>query len=822
MLVRIISLLIICATLIMGASYAQESKEQEAFFVARKAFADGFYDVSLQLLDRFMSNYPASTLAAQASLLTGQCYFHQGKFLEALAKFEGLQNQPAAKDIQDAVDYWIAEVHFRGNNFSKAAEYYKKIIDNFPQSSYLAAAYYSLGWCLFQEQSFADALANFKNVENRFPKDALVQDAQFKIIECLYNLKEYAALKESAVAYLKTYVKDTAKVSYLYFYLAEADYYMNNFNESIDEYAKAILSTKDERMHSLSQLGKGWAYLKLKRYQESETEFAGVVPDSLEKASREVLLLGKAILAVETKQLEAAKSLYEELITATSDPVVLSQAYLGKADVLYNAGNYKEAVDIYTLALEKTPGTVPREIVDKMHYGLAWVFLKEGEFKKAIEEFQKLAQRTEDKIIKITTLCQIGDAYQDAGDYPKAIETYDGILKDYSDSLYGDYVQYQLGLTMLKSGNYPGAILAFQSLKTNFPQSKLLDEASYALGLSYFQSEDYKASREVFERFPREFKDSKLKSQAAYLCGTSLFNLGDFPAAIEVFKEIIKNYPNDTELVQKSEYEIADCYYQTGNEKEAMARFKLLRDKYPSSTLTPEVIWWLGEYYYRHNDAEQAKQYFLSLIKDFPDSSLLPDARYALGSIYEEESDYQAALDNFNKVREQAKSDLAATALIAVADIYAKQNQMELALGTYQDVLKEYANLAHLIYPKIAESYRKIGKYDDAVAFYRKSLDLVPVKEMAHLQFKIAETREAQGKTDEAIQEYLQVTYLYPDNGDLNVRSLLRVASIYESKGNFPEALTIYQKIVAMGAPESKYAQERIDSIGAQKLKGGG
>ncbi len=819
MLTRIISIFIISAMLATGASYAQEAKEQEAFFVARKAFSDGFYDVSLQLLDRFLNSYPTSALSAQANLLTGQCYFHQGKFLEALAKFEGLQNQAAAKDIQDAVAYWIAEVHFRGNNFSKAAEYYKKIIDNFPQSSYLAAAYYSLGWCLFQEQSFKEALASFKEVESRFPKDAMVQDAQFKIIECLYNLKEYAALKEKAGAYLKAYAKDIAKVSYLHFYLAEADYYMNNFNEAIDAYAKAILSTKDERMHSLSKLGMGWAYLKLKRYPESESGFAGVVPDSLEKSSREVLLLGRAILAVETKQFDAARSLYEELIGTTSDPVVLSQAYLGKADVLYSAGNYKEAIDVYALALGKITDAVPREIADKMHYGLAWVFLKEGEFKKAIEEFQKLAQHTEDKIIKVTTLCQIGDAYQDAGDYPKAIEAYDGILRDYSDSLYSDYVQYQLGLTMLKAGNYPGAILAFQSLKTNFPQSKLLDEASYALGLSYFQSEDYKASREVFERFPRDFKDSNLKSQAAYLCGTSLFNLSDFPAAIEVFKGIIRDYPNDAELVQKSEYEIADCYYQTGNEKEAMAKFKLLRDKYPYSTLTPEVIWWLGEYYYRHNDPEQAKQYFSSLIKDFPDSSLVSDARYALGSIYEEESDYQAALDNFNKVREQTKSDLAATALIAIADIYAKQNQMDLALSTYQDVLNEYANLAHLIYPKIAESYRRIGKYDDAVAFYRKSLDLVPAKEMAHLQFKIAETREAQGKADEAVQEYLQVTYLYPESGDLTVRSLLRVASIYESKENLPEALAIYKKIIAMGAPESKYAQERIDSIAAQAGK---
>jgi predicted negative regulator of RcsB-dependent stress response len=56
--------------------YAQEgaSKEEEAFYVAQKAFEDGFCDVSLSLLERFQAAYPASQKTAQADLLIGQCY----------------------------------------------------------------------------------------------------------------------------------------------------------------------------------------------------------------------------------------------------------------------------------------------------------------------------------------------------------------------------------------------------------------------------------------------------------------------------------------------------------------------------------------------------------------------------------------------------------------------------------------------------------------------------------------------------------------------------------------------------------------------------
>jgi len=796
----------------------QDEKEDESLFVAKKAFDDGFYEVALGLLERFLKNYPESKRASEANLLIGQCYFYQNKFLDALTKFEWLLERPAAKDIEDAVLYWIAEVHFRGNNFSKAASYYKKIITEYPSSGYFAAANYSLGWCLFQERDFKEALVYFKIMEEKFPQESFVKESSFKIIECLYNLKDYSQLKERLNNYLKVYAQDKAKLPYLYFYLAEADYYLNNFPEAIKEYSKVLSSTQDEKIQALSRLSIGWAYLKLKKYNEAEDMFLDINPDSLERPSHDVLLLGQAILMVETKRFDQAKKIYVDLASKTADPAVLVQAYLGKADTLYNSGSYQEALEAYKEALAKASAEIPQEIIDKLHYGLAWSYLKEGQFKEAIDEFRKVVKLSEDKIVKISALCQIGDAYQDAGNFTKAAETYDVILKDYPESLYSDYVQYQLGSTLLKSSNYDGAILAFQALKKNFPGSKLLDDASYALGLAYFQREDYKASKEIFEKFQAEHKDSYLRPQAIYLLGTSLYNLGQFREAIEVFKNVVRSYSQDNELVQKAEYEIADCFYRLGDEKEAMAKFKLLRSKYPGSSLTAEVVWWLGEYYYRHNDLDLARRYFSSLIQDFPKSSLIANAYYALGSTYAEENNGEEAISNFKKVLELGKSDLAGTAIAGIADIYLKQGKMDLALKAYEEIIKDYPNLDALAYPKIADIYRKSRDYAQSLNFYRKSLEIVPVSEMSDIQFKIAETIEAKGEPGQAIAEYLKVTYLYSENNSLTVKSLLRVAAIYEAKENFKEAASIYKRITSIDAQEAKYAVERLEWMKANRL----
>ncbi|MFA5118051.1 MAG: tetratricopeptide repeat protein [Candidatus Omnitrophota bacterium] len=792
----------------------QNVKEEESIFIAQKAIEDGFYDVALSLLERFLAQYPSSPRKAEVNLLMGECYFHQSKFLDALGKFNELLNQPLAGDIQDAVLYWIAEVHFRGNNYRKAAVYYQSVIDKFPKSPYLVASYYSLGWCLFQDQKYKEALEYFGIIETKYPHDQHVPDAAFKIVECLYNLKDYTRVKEKAKAYLKVYSKDNVRTAYFYFYLAEADYYLNNFSDAMDEYSKVLAKTTDEKTKAVSLLGMAWSVLRLKQYEQAQTIFSSIKSENLEKRSIDVLLLGKAILNFELKNFPEAKIIYESLINTTEDPAVLLQAYLGKADSLYNLGEFKAAEAFYKAGLNKaSEQPAAGEITDKLHYGLAWTFFKEGEFKEAIKEFQKIATQSADQIVKISALCQIGDAYQDSGDYAKAQDAYDSILKGYPDSLYNDYVQYQLGLTQLKTAAYEGAIMSFLSLKKNFPKSKLIDDASYALGLAYFQKQDYRSSKEIFETFIADFKDSPMHAQAMYLLGSSLFNLEEFSAAIEAFKNILRAYSQDAELCQKAEYEIADCYYQMGNEPEAMSRFKALRTKYPDSTLTAEIMWWLGEYYYRHNDLNLAGRYFSSLISDFPKSNLINDAYYVLGSIYVEQQKYRDAMENFQKVIDSGAPDLSGQAYIAIADIYANQEKTEKAFNAYREISDKFPHLRNLVFPKIADLLGKEKKFKEAVDYYEKSLELVPARETAQIMFKIAEAWQAQGDFSRAVESYLKVTYLHADNTALVVKSLLRAAQIHEDKPDIDQARKFYQRIAEMNVPEAKFAREKLEAL---------
>lgn len=781
---KIIFCVAILVLFLVSVSFADENpKGTELLFMAKKAYEDGFYEVSLGMLEKFSKDFSGSSQIKEARLLTGQCYFQQSRYLEALNVFESLLNDPQCANFKDALYFWMAEVHFKGNNFEKAALLYRKLIDEFPLSSYAAAAYYSLGWSLSQTAKYEQALQVFMGLLERFPDEPQSKDAAFKLIECLYNLKKYSQLENKVKSVLKLYNNDKLRLPYLYFYLAESEYYLDNFSEAVKDYSKSAQAFKDEKAKVLAKLGSGWSYLKLAKYKEAEDVFADIKEADLDKKSRDIFILGQAVLMNQTNRVYEAKKLYEQLINVSSDPLMRIQAYLGKADALYNLAEYKQAADVYKEGLDKIDKyAVPNELIERMRYNQALADIKGGHISEGIIIFEAMLEKTKDPAVSVSMLLQIADAYKEGNESGKSEEAYIKVLKLYPDSSYADYAQYQLGSLRLHKADYDGAIIFFNSILKNYPQTKLLPDTFYALGAAYFQKADYANSLEVFSKFQNNFKDNPLRFQAAYMRASSLLNLGKPDEALPAFKDILKSDAQDTELRQKIEYEIADCFYKLGQEKEAFEQFNLLRTKYPNSKLAPDIMWWLGQYYYRLNDLVLARRYFGSLIKDFPDSRLNADAFYALGLISGSEEKFEEAVGDFKKVLELRDSDLMGQAQTGLAKVY-----------------------------------YKLQDYEKAKLYYAQSLESADVTDAADIHFNLAETLEANSEFDTAIKQYLIAADLYTQDPHLSVVAFLRAAKLYEDQENLKEALEIYKKIVGKNTPEAKFAQDRIDGIGSNR-----
>ena len=513
-----------------------------------------------------------------------------------------------------------------------------------------------------------------------------------------------------------------------------------------------------------------------------------------------------------------AKKIYTEILAFSRDPLMRIQAYLGMGDACYNLVEYSQAIKAYQqgLAISGSAG-VASETISNLHYNLSLAYSKLGQLTEGLGELQDIIKSDANQPAKVRALCALGDTYQSQADFNRAQESYNSILKDYRDLPGADYAQYQLGVVALKRSDLTGVISNLADFSKKYPASELIDDAVYTLGLAYFQEKDYDNSLKVLSSFKELTPDNLLQGQVSYLSASSLMNLGKFNEAVLEFKKLINRYSQDKELVQKAEYQVADCYYRMNNEPEAVARFKMLRSKYPDSNFAPEVIWWLGEYYYRQNDLVLARRYFSSLINDYPKSSLIGEAYYILGSTYLDEGKFAFAQGNFEQALRASGPQSRQLIVLALIDSFIRQDKYSQAGAYCRELADKYPDLSGVIYPKLAEIYYKNNDYTQAVEYYQKSLKIIPPAQGADIQFKLAESFEAAGNFEVAAEEYQKVARVGSPFDALTLRALLRVAKIYEDKEDFKKALGVYNKIIQADTLESDFARERVDWIKANK-----
>ena len=75
---------------------------------------------------------------------------------------------------------------------------------------------------------------------------------------------------------------------------------------------------------------------------------------------------------------------------------------------------------------------------------------------------------------------------------------------------------------------------------------------------------------------------------------------------------------------------------------------------------------------------------------------------------------------------------------------------------------------------------------------------------------------EEAGRSQEAVEAYMQIHYLSPDEARA-VKALLRVAQIYEHRSELREFRKILEVIASLDAPESVYAQEKLMMLDSQE-----
>jgi TolA-binding protein len=811
-------------TNLVHAAYAaptENQQEDELFMVAQKAFDDGFYDVAMRYVEQFQQKYPNSAKGVQAKLLLGQCYFFKNQYLKA---FEIFQTLSQVTEFRDATLFWLGETYFKGGDFKQAEKNYLQVINTYANSSYMPQALYSLGWTYFEETRYKEAKDYFTQLITRFPTHALSEEAAFKIGESSYHDGDYPTATKFFKDYLTVYPK-SSRLAEANFFIAESYYNTNDYLSALTFYAQSAQKAYDPKISVLANIGMGWSYLKLQKYDLAYKSFTAAEKTAQEKSlSTEDIVIGLATLYAEAGDHPKAIETYEKLITDFPQNARIEEAYLGLANSAYALGQYDQAIVNYQFLISNFSKNQPEsEMIEKAYYGLAWTYLKSGKTDLAIQSFQDIVAKSPNKIARGSALTQIGDAYQEISMFDKAVEIYDQLLREYQDTVYADYAQFRQGVALLKSDKIEAATLSFQSLQANFPNSKYLTDVKYYLGLSYFKKEDW----EQAIRLVKSYLDSpsggdndkkEFAPEANYLIGLAQFNLKKYDQALGSFQKVVKNFADQKNIMQTAELYIAKSFFGLNKTKEAIEKFTDITKTYPKTDAAAEALLWLGDHFLDEGTYSSAIEFYNKFIDDFPGSEKLNLIYYELGQSYQGAEQLEDALNAYKRVTENPYKEIFAKAKLAIADIFSKDMDATSAIATYENIAQTIPEFKKDALLRVAEIYKSNQDYQKAISTYEEVLNapsILSKKDSAGLYFEIGDTYELLNASSKAVEAYLKISYLYPDEKDWVIKSYLRLGRIFEDSSQWEQASTIYNKVIVFNTDEAKYAKERLDWIAA-------
>ncbi len=815
---KALAVILMTAVLLTGMPSFVASEEdgstQELFWVAQRAFDDGFYDVAVRYIEQFLELNPEPEKLVQAKLLLGQCYFFKNQYLKSYSVFKELL---AFDVLKDATYFWLGETYFKASDYNQATHYYQQVLDNYPQSDFIPQALYSLGWTFFEKKNYDKAHQQFQELITRFPDHPLSEDAFFKTGECQHNQGNY----DTAISLFQKYLErfpDAPHKSEALFYLAEATFYKQDYLTAMTYYAKAADIATDPKIIYIARVSMGWCYLKLEKFDLSKRHFLEAEDFAIShNVLSDDVYWGLANLYTHGEDYPAALEAYTNIIKLFPEDSKTMEAVLGRANIYYTTQDYPAALREYQTVLDRETMKSQGDLREKAYYGLAWTYLKSGALDKSISTFQTIIAQSDSNIVKVSALTQMGDAHLDSGYVKEAINIYDKILKEYPDSVYTDYIQFRLGIALIQSQRPEVAILSFKSLLNNFPDSQYSHEALYYLGAAYFKKNDMPQAVDFLSQYlATNPSDKGVMRDGYFLKGLALFQLKDYQKAMETFLAMEGLFPGEKATIQASELNIAKCLYQMGQTAAAIDQFEKIIQKYPQTESAQEALLWLGNYNLEHKELKTAIQYYEKALEQFPSSPKINIIYFELGQSYTALGEYDQAIRHYQEIPQDASPEIYGKAQLAIADIFSRDMPPEEALETYQKIGQAAPDFKCDTFIKVAGIYMKQENYPAAIDAFQTAREHYTSRceySPAELQFSIADTYELLNRPDKAVEEYFKIPYLYAHETGWMIKAYLRIGRIFEDQENWTEAKRVYSRVLEHNTEETKYAQERLEWI---------
>ena len=700
------------------------------------------------MVDGYIGSRPYSRLIPQIRFYRGLNLFDKEDYDSVVGEFDKIDADLLEKDQVAEYMFKHGYALFEEGDLDRARDIFSKA-EKMPYSDYTAPSRYSMGYIDYTRKEFKEAYNWFEKAG----KDARFTDiSNYYMTECRFMQKDYAYVIKNGVKLYDEVPAD--RQSHLARIISESYLATGDSGKAKEFYDKIEQSRLDMDRDD-------WFYAGTVLY--STGDFKGAI-DNFSRMSSRTDSIGQianyqlGYSYIQTGNKVAALDAFKDASAQKYNPDIQEDAHFNYAKLSFDLNNNPKAFDDY---ISKYPG---KEKGDQIYSYMALASLYNHDYAGAVDAYANIdnldnnqkANYMRANYLRANQLIENG-SWRDAVPLLKAAGYYSDKREPFNQ-----LTRYWLGESYYRGDQYDKAVETFQELYNNSaldgkPEGKLIP---FDLAYSYFRMGDYDNAAKWFDEYLQEKNPSEGEDAAArradcdfikkdyktavqgyedamrrfsysdnlypaYRAGIAYGLLGDKNGKVNALSKALKANPSAA-YYSEAMYELGRAYVGVGNNDAAIKAFDKLRVNTDDKTISARTLIELGMIYRNMSEFDKALGYYKRVVEEMPGTEYANDALAAIESIYQTEGrtdEYLDYADRVGVIKDKTAGEKESMYFAAAEQLYLSENWNK-ALAALQNYLERYPSGADAGKAEfyMAESYRALGKKEQACDWYKKAV----------------------------------------------------------------------------------------------------
>jgi TolA-binding protein len=783
--------------------------ETNDFSKAARLFESQIYNLAETGFSNFVAVYTNSVHRPLAILFEARARYYQSNYVGAIELLQ--TNMASANGQADEYQFWVAESLFRKPDYRAAADRFGILLQKFPNSAHRLDAAFS------QAKAYAQL--------NDWPK----------VIELLQNPE--GAFQAAAAQH-----SDNVNATDGFLLLGTA-----LFNEHRNADAEQVVRAM--RIDPSNKKANWERYYLLCRVQfaAGKTESALLNTVTMLKAAT-----GERVWMAESKFLEGqifekldrvadALQSYTNNLGEDVPTHILRQSLFKTVDLMEKLGHTDEAIKRLVTFIDQRPQD---PALDVARLSLGELDLKAFDAARtnaspdvaiSSTNLLLLAQTNFDHVLVDFTNSPLrGKAFLDRGwcDWlqgriPQAQTNFAEAVRLLPKSEDRAIARFKLADTQYAQTNYAAALTNYNIVvdsAQSMPSLKegLLDHALYQVVRCSIAAGDEKSASVAADKIQSLYPNSLFADRALLLFGEDLNRLRNYAQARKAFSDLLQKFPNTTVRPQV-QLAIAQSFAQENLWQDAAAQYDQWVAKFPQHPLLPQAEFCRALAYDKAGNATNAFVLFTNFVARFPSNTFAPWAQNWVADAYFNQDAYVPAEKAYQELYQKypASGDLAFQArLMAGRAALAGQRPAEasdylLQLMNDTNAPVDVVTKAHFAFgdakmqqfqdslkdPKDASS---TNYFDEAHASFHWITTLPPTNASVSLAYgrlgdcywAWATNKNSAAQFDQAISNYIAAAAMPLATLETRSQAEVGIGRCYEAEGQLDLAMEHYCKVI--------------------------